>query len=176
MASTSGLVLAGYYLANENIKDLRYVQLSECLLYRGKGIKALHSVYQNNSSRILNLCVHIYSWKCFFDSYEKCGQRIADKIAENFSSACLVVVSTMIFFRILQCCLLAHRFITKHNRFRKSYQFIHEYIQPRLCKSVPTCLTFGSAWYRCERGDQLPVLRFFIFFFQVLRVILGIVY
>jgi len=61
MASTSGLVLAGYYLANENIKDLRYVQLSECLLYRGKGIKALHSVYQNNSSRILNLCVHIYS-------------------------------------------------------------------------------------------------------------------
>jgi hypothetical protein len=30
MASTSGLVLAGYYLANENIKDLRYVQLSEC--------------------------------------------------------------------------------------------------------------------------------------------------
>lgn len=47
MATTSGLVVAGYYLANENIKDL---------------------------------------------SYEKCGQRIADKIAENFSSACLVVV------------------------------------------------------------------------------------
>ncbi|XP_023726329.1 ER membrane protein complex subunit 8/9 homolog [Cryptotermes secundus] len=47
MASTSGLVLAGYYLANENMKDL---------------------------------------------SYEKCGQRIADKIAENFSSACLVVI------------------------------------------------------------------------------------
>jgi hypothetical protein len=47
MASTSGLVLAGYYLANENIKDLRYVQLSECLLYSGKGFKALHSVYQN---------------------------------------------------------------------------------------------------------------------------------
>ena len=39
MASTSGLVLAGYYLANENIKDLRYVQLSECLLYSVKGIK-----------------------------------------------------------------------------------------------------------------------------------------
>ncbi|XP_069669027.1 ER membrane protein complex subunit 8 [Periplaneta americana] len=47
MATTSGLVVAGYYLANENIKDL---------------------------------------------SYEKCGQRIADKIAENFSSACLVVI------------------------------------------------------------------------------------
>lgn len=47
MASTSGLVVAGYYLANENIKDL---------------------------------------------SYEKCGQRIADRIAENFSSACLVVI------------------------------------------------------------------------------------
>jgi hypothetical protein len=61
MASRSGLVLAGYYLANENIKDLRYVQLSEYLLYSGKGIKALHSVYRNNFSIILNLCVSIYS-------------------------------------------------------------------------------------------------------------------
>lgn len=126
MATTSGLVLAGYYLANENIKDLRYVQLSECLLYSGKGIKALHSVYQNNLSRILNLCVYIYSLIYFFDSYEKCGQRIADKIAENFSSACLVVVSTMI-FHVFKCCLLAHSFITKCNIIRKSYQFIHEY-------------------------------------------------
>jgi len=39
MASTSGLVLAGYYLANENIKDLRYVQLSEYLLYSVGGLK-----------------------------------------------------------------------------------------------------------------------------------------
>lgn len=57
MASTSGLVLAGYYLANENIKDLRYVQLSECLLYSGKGIKALQSVHQN---------IILVGFKCVF--------------------------------------------------------------------------------------------------------------
>ncbi|XP_067002432.1 ER membrane protein complex subunit 8/9 homolog [Anabrus simplex] len=47
MASKNGLVIAGYYLGNENIRDL---------------------------------------------SYEKAGHRIADKIAENFSNACLIVV------------------------------------------------------------------------------------
>jgi hypothetical protein len=57
MASTSGLVLAGYYLANENIKDLRYVQLSEYLLYSGKGIKALH--YHNIILVEFQICVHL---------------------------------------------------------------------------------------------------------------------
>ncbi|XP_046992996.1 ER membrane protein complex subunit 8 [Schistocerca americana] len=46
-ASKAGLVIAGYYMANENIRDM---------------------------------------------SHER-GQRVADKIAENFSSACLVVIN-----------------------------------------------------------------------------------
>lgn len=47
MTSSSGLIIAGYYVANENIRDL---------------------------------------------STDKPANRIADKIAENFSSACLVII------------------------------------------------------------------------------------
>nr|CAD7193887.1 unnamed protein product [Timema douglasi]CAD7573062.1 unnamed protein product [Timema californicum] len=46
-ATSAGFVIAGYYLANENLRDL---------------------------------------------SHEKMGHRIAEKIADNFSSACLVVI------------------------------------------------------------------------------------
>lgn len=49
MASSQGLAIAGYYLANENYKDVS----------------------------------------------SETGHKIADKIAENFPSACLVVVSTI---------------------------------------------------------------------------------
>lgn len=51
MASSKGLVIAGYYLANENFKDVS----------------------------------------------SETGHKVADKIAENFPSACLVVVSWLTF-------------------------------------------------------------------------------
>ena len=60
MASTSGLVLAGYYLANENIKDLRYVQLSECLLYSVKGIKVYILFIRTQFSwNFKSMCVYL---------------------------------------------------------------------------------------------------------------------
>lgn len=58
MATSKGLVIAGYYLANENYRDIS----------------------------------------------SETGHKVADRIAENFSSACLVVVSKMqkkIFFYIV---------------------------------------------------------------------------
>lgn len=57
-------------------------------------------------------CKYLYL-KMFLNSYEKCGQRIADKIAENFSSACLVVVSIVICFIFQYAFIFAHNFIIK---------------------------------------------------------------
>jgi len=74
LAISKGLILAGYYLANENINDLRY--LISLSLY-------------------IALIYFIDSFLCFLCSTDRPAHRIADKIADNFNSALLVVVSLL---------------------------------------------------------------------------------
>jgi hypothetical protein len=69
--------------------------------------------FSGTFNRIGTISANICILKSFFDSYEKCGQRIADKIAENFSSACLVVVSTIICQHPSVCFMFACNLIIK---------------------------------------------------------------
>lgn len=79
VAAKKGLVIAGYYMANENLNDLRYT----VNLYQGfVSEKYVVMTLSNNGS--------------FCCSIDRPAHRIADKIAESFNGAVMVVVSIIL--------------------------------------------------------------------------------
>jgi len=79
LAASKGLILAGYYLANENINDLKYDSYVIFLYF----------------FFVLN---YTNSLLCSLYSTDRPAHRIADKIAENFNSALLVVVRLLVYY------------------------------------------------------------------------------
>lgn len=83
-AESAGLKIAGYYLANENLNDLR---------------SSIDVKYFNSYCKVSRCCFNAANF-CYC-SHEKPAHRIADKINEKYRSSVLVVVRKSVIFIVI---------------------------------------------------------------------------